>query len=314
MKYETAAAFRAALLTRLRQQAQTEGASVDRLRKRVVFERLLARLVRVTPERWALKGALALDFRQPVRARATMDADLVTEADIEQLTADLLTATRLDLDDHFIFRARRIRDADSEQPEPTVRFHLTVELAGQVFDEATLDVAVNTHADWKPERVRSHLLEFAGLPPVEIPVIPSEVHVAEKVHAYARSYGATGQASTRSKDLVDIIVIAETTPLDAAALNEALHGFSSGATRIASRLPFRLRRQAGQYRTVPLPHSHALTRISRQVTGKPRPVLTPSSPERPSQGGGTLKPGAGGPDRECVPGIARSDQTGSLAL
>lgn len=221
MKYETAAAFRAALLTRLRQQAQTEGASVDRLRKRVVFERLLARLVRVTPERWALKGALALDFRQPVRARATMDADLMTEADIEQLTADLLAATRLDLDDHLIFRTRRIRDADSEQPEPTVRFHLTVEVAGQVFDEATLDVAVNTHADWKPERVRSHLLEFAGLPPVEIPVIPPEVHVAEKVHAYTRSYGATRQVSTRSKDLVDIIVIAETTPLDAAALNAA---------------------------------------------------------------------------------------------
>lgn len=221
MKYETAPAFRAALLTRLRQQARTEEASVDRLRKRVVFERLLARLERVTPDGWALKGALALDFRQPVRARATKDADLVTEADIAQLTEDLLAATRLDLDDHFVFRPRRMRDADSEQPEPTVRFHVTVEVAGQLLDEATLDVAVNTHADWKPERVKSHLLEFAGLPPVEIPVIPPELHVAEKVHAYTRSYGATGQASTRSKDLVDIIVIVETTPLDAAALNAA---------------------------------------------------------------------------------------------
>lgn len=114
-----------------------------------------------------------------------------------------------------------MRDADTEQAEPTIRFHVTVEVAGQLSDEATLDVAVKTHADWKPDHVKSHLLEFADLPPVEIPVVPQEIHVAEKVHAYTRSYGATGQASTRSKDLVDIVVIAETTPLDAATLSAA---------------------------------------------------------------------------------------------
>lgn len=255
MRYETAAAFRAALLTRLRQQARAEGASVDRLRKRVVFERLLARLARVTPDRWALKGALALDFRQPVRARATMDADLTTEADIEQLTEDLLAATRLDLDDHFVFRTRRVRDADSEQPEPTVRFHVTVEVAGQLFDEATLDVAVSAHADWKPEHVKSHLLEFAGLPPVEIPVIPPELHVAEKVHAYTRAYGAVGQASTRPKDLVDIIVIVETTPLDAAVLNSAFQRIFErrNTHRLPTSLPAPPAGWAASYRAAALP-------------------------------------------------------------
>ena len=43
MKYTSAGAFRAALETRLRSE-QSEGIGVSRLRKRVVIERLLARL------------------------------------------------------------------------------------------------------------------------------------------------------------------------------------------------------------------------------------------------------------------------------
>lgn len=70
MKYATAAAFRQGLQTRLKQEAEAQGVSVDRLRKRVVFERLLARLRVVARGRWALKGALALDFRNPMRARS----------------------------------------------------------------------------------------------------------------------------------------------------------------------------------------------------------------------------------------------------
>ena len=228
MRYETPAAFRDALLARLRRQAETQGVSVERLRKRVVFERLLARLIQVASGRWALKGALALDFRLPVRARATKDADLVTEADVEQLTDDLVAATRVDLGDHFVFRTGRVRDVDGEQPEPTVRFHVTVEVAGRLFDEATLDVAVNADPEWQPQIVTSHLLGFADLPPVEIPVIPPEVHVAEKTHAYTRLYGAGAEPSTRSKDLVDLIVIVETTALLAAELRAALERVFKG--------------------------------------------------------------------------------------
>ena len=47
-----------------------------RLRKLVVFERLLSRLLVVAPERWVLKGGVALDFRFGERARATVGLDL----------------------------------------------------------------------------------------------------------------------------------------------------------------------------------------------------------------------------------------------
>lgn len=69
MRYDDAAAFRQALLARLRNIASSTGIPFERLRKRVVFERLLARLLKVAPDRWALKGALALDFRFQFRVR-----------------------------------------------------------------------------------------------------------------------------------------------------------------------------------------------------------------------------------------------------
>jgi hypothetical protein len=62
MKYGDAAAFRMALEQRLRDQA-SDGASLARDRKRVAFDRLLARLVTVAEGRWVLKGGFALDLR-----------------------------------------------------------------------------------------------------------------------------------------------------------------------------------------------------------------------------------------------------------
>jgi hypothetical protein len=63
MRYTSAAAFRQALEAHIRHRSQATGLSVVRLRKGVTFDRLLARLLAVAPDRWLLKGALALDFR-----------------------------------------------------------------------------------------------------------------------------------------------------------------------------------------------------------------------------------------------------------
>ena len=68
----------------------------------------------------------------------------------------------------------------------------------------------------------SDLLSFAGIERTRVPALPLSQHVAEKVHAYTRKYGQSRRVSTRPKDLVDILLIAGTEPLDAAALREAL--------------------------------------------------------------------------------------------
>ena len=89
VRYTSAAAFRQALEAHLRQHAQQSGMSLIRLRKVVTFERLLARLLVVAPDRWMLKGALALDFRLGAQVRATQDMDLGRVDDADAATADL---------------------------------------------------------------------------------------------------------------------------------------------------------------------------------------------------------------------------------
>ncbi|HEV8632719.1 MAG TPA: nucleotidyl transferase AbiEii/AbiGii toxin family protein, partial [Chloroflexota bacterium] len=63
MRYATAAAFRTALEQRLLASSRQRDGPLALLRKLVAFERLLARLLVVAPDRWVLKGAVALHFR-----------------------------------------------------------------------------------------------------------------------------------------------------------------------------------------------------------------------------------------------------------
>ena len=109
MRYATAGAFRIALERRLLTAAQQTGLPVMRLRKLVVFDRLLAHLLVAAPDRWLLKGGLALDLRLGARARTTKDMDLARRDGEEAATADLLAAHALDLKGYLAFALRPIR-------------------------------------------------------------------------------------------------------------------------------------------------------------------------------------------------------------
>jgi hypothetical protein len=63
MTYASSASFRRALEDRLRSQSLQTGVSLARLRKMIVFDRLLVRLVHDQPDAWVLKGGLALQLR-----------------------------------------------------------------------------------------------------------------------------------------------------------------------------------------------------------------------------------------------------------
>lgn len=64
-------------------------------------------------------------------------------------------------------------------------------------------------------------LGFAGIEPVEVDAVSLEVQVAEKLHAYTRTYEG-GQTSTRPKDLVDLVLISELSNLAAATLRREI--------------------------------------------------------------------------------------------
>jgi hypothetical protein len=77
-RYATAAAFRRALEDRLQDIAGKENVDLQRLRRQVAFDRLLARLFQAAQPRalaWVLKGGYAMELTIKA-ARTTKDIDL----------------------------------------------------------------------------------------------------------------------------------------------------------------------------------------------------------------------------------------------
>jgi hypothetical protein len=64
------------------------------------------------------------------------------------------------------------------------------------------------------------LLAFAGVAPAQVLAIPVPQQFAEKVHAYTFPWG--DRTNTRSKDLVDLVLLIETGPPDPGQVVEAL--------------------------------------------------------------------------------------------
>ncbi len=219
-----------------------------RLRKEVVFDRLLARLLQVAPDRWLLKGALALDFRLEERARTTMDMDIHREDDPESAQRDFIAATARDLGDYFIFSVAGMERRNEAEEGAAVRFHIRCELAGRPFDDMTVDVGFRDPLVGHAEVLRGpDLLDFADIPRVEVPAIPIAQHVAEKLHAYTRRYGRRGVTSTRVKDLIDLVLIAESIAIPAEQLASTIR--TVFAARATHPVPTDLPRPPSQWRT-----------------------------------------------------------------
>lgn len=221
MRYPTPAAFRRALEDRIKTQSGSDPSRLVRYRKRIAFDRLLARLVVAAPGTWVLKGGFALDLRLADRARTTKDVDLAWRAEEADLLDALLDAAARDLGDFFVFGLLR-SDTTPDLLGDTHRFRVTASLAGRPFESFVLDVGTNEGPPADEDLLTmADLLSFAGIPPATIPALPLAAQVAEKIHAYTRVYEG-GRGSTRTKDLIDLALIASLFPMDAAALRTAV--------------------------------------------------------------------------------------------
>ena len=124
MRYRDAAAFRQALEQRLLARAAGDVARLSRDRKRVAFDRLLARLNETATGHWLLKGGFALDLRLSERARFTRDVDIDWQVAEEELLDSLIEAAALATEDYFTFQVERTRrrltdGTGADQPELT---------------------------------------------------------------------------------------------------------------------------------------------------------------------------------------------------
>ena len=139
MKYHSGVAFRQALEARLLAKSKAEDIPLAWLRKMVAFDRLLARLVADAPERWMLKGGLALHLRLGLTGRTTKDVDLMLTATIHDIHEILVSAALLDLNDWFRFMiSSASRPAGPE--EISRRFQVITVVADRDFERFHIDV------------------------------------------------------------------------------------------------------------------------------------------------------------------------------
>ena len=224
MTYRNGASFRRALEDRLRAQSLETGAPLVRLRKMVVFDRFLVRLIQDQPDAWVLKGGLALQLRLGNQARTTKDIDvhLTTPYDKpHDVHQALVRGAMLDLGDWFQFEVERPTAEIPAQPIGGVRFQVRGLLDRRRFETFHIVVGWGDPLIEPVETLTTPaLLDFAGIQPTAIPCYPLTQQVAEKVHAYTRPR-ATGEGS-RVKDLVDILLIAELREMDGQLLQQAL--------------------------------------------------------------------------------------------
>lgn len=228
MTYASPQALRMALERRLLAQSQATEVSLDRLRRRVVFQRVFARLQAGQPGVWVLKGGMAMEVRLGDQARLTKDIDLGLREAIttsEDLTERLVEAMSADpFGDRFELVSEPFSELMADDAGYlTWRSRVTASLAGKPFGRVQLDVSPRAHELRATDRVPlPNALAFAGIAAPEVEVIDVHRHAAEKLHAMARDHG--DRENTRVRDLVDLVILIEAGLLDPARLGQEVAG------------------------------------------------------------------------------------------
>src|SRR6266699_5471049 len=231
--YKTAGAFRTALETRLQARARQEGTDLQRLRRQVAFDRFLARMFSKGPKAtypWVLKGGYAMELRIHF-ARTTKDIDLTLhdrtrlskdpKERCEQVRAMLQEEAATRMNDYVEFLVGEAREDLDGAPEGGSRYPVQAQMDGRDFARFHVDVRIGdevlepldvvTGRDW---------LGFGGVQPPSFPIISAEQQLAEKLHAYTLPRGE--RANTRTKDLIDMVLLTRQGKLDKGRVKTAI--------------------------------------------------------------------------------------------
>ena len=175
---KTAANFRKHLEIHLRDHSSRTGESIDRLRRKVAFDRLLARIFTKTPSFFFLKGGYAMELRI-ARARATKDMDLTwfkrqsnaTLPMSELILYELQMLARVNLNDHFIYQIGQPQRDVENAPYGGSQHSVSAIIDSRPFIEFHLDVGGDFLIDDVEKVSGVNWLEFCDIPAPIIPMI-----------------------------------------------------------------------------------------------------------------------------------------------
>jgi hypothetical protein len=218
------------------------------------MERLLARLFRSPDPPWLLKGGFAMDLRFRPHARTTKDVDLAVSLATLEPGANLIATLRdrlqeavdHDLGDCISFRIGEPKQELTNAPKGGARYPCEAVLVGKVFARLHIDVGCGDALVGEPERlVGDDLLSFAGIGPATVLAIPKPQQFAEKLHAY--TFPWVGRVNTRTKDLVDLVLLIERGLPEPDDIRKALE--ATFTTRATHPLPTALRPPPNEWAT-----------------------------------------------------------------
>jgi hypothetical protein len=212
--YATAGGFRKALEERLKRTSVVEQVDLNRLRRQVSFDRLLARLFREESAPWALKGGYALELRFKT-ARSTVDIDLTmqsvltpqsTSNDANQIVREMLQSVADGpLGDWFEYVIGPPVMDLAAAPYGGARYPVETQMDGRVFARFHLDVGIGDVVIRPLETIVCRdWLAFAAIESPRVQMISLEQQFAEKIHAYTLP---RSKPNSRVKDLVDLALL-----------------------------------------------------------------------------------------------------------
>jgi predicted nucleotidyltransferase component of viral defense system len=218
--YTSAGAFRKALEERLKSESRARQMDVNRLRRQVSFDRLLARLFRAETVPWVLKGGYALELRFKA-ARSTIDIDLTLQRVVGALDNDsaaravremLQAAAAVSLDGWFEYTIGPPISDLTAAPYGGARYSIETRMDGRIFAKFHLDAGIGDVVIQPLETIECFdWLNFAGIQQPKVRVISCEQQFAEKIHAYTLPRSST---NSRVKDLVDLLLLSRDNQVD----------------------------------------------------------------------------------------------------
>lgn len=216
---------RTQLLNKLRKEAQSQKVAALNIQHQFAFDMFLTRLFSHAECPWVLKGGTSLLLRIG-SGRRSKDIDLArndhlqpSEA-LKELSHFVNTPGPTDPDFSFVLKEPA---RDNQDPQDLTRGSIKVamNIGGYKIVDFSLDLSTQQHLDCPVDQVPiAPVIEYESLPPGTIvSMVAVENVMADKLCACYELHRGT-EASTRFHDLIDLVRITTSQPLDAEKLSK----------------------------------------------------------------------------------------------
>ncbi|MFQ5730025.1 MAG: nucleotidyl transferase AbiEii/AbiGii toxin family protein [Waddliaceae bacterium] len=225
--FKAATDVRKSLEARLKRIAEQTNQDLQRIRRKVAFERLLARIFQQDAKSFVLKGGYAMELRFST-ARATKDIDLTclhrindNESTMEAIIVrELRQLVKVDLKDYFTFEVGQARMDLDNAPYGGARYSVSSLIDKRLFVKFQLDVGADVIVDEIEQVDGTDWLEYCGIDTPKMRMISIEQQLAEKLHAY--SLPREQRLNSRVKDLIDMLLLTEQRDINAVSFKKTI--------------------------------------------------------------------------------------------